>query len=319
MIVEEIELAINTLKKGDLVAIPTETVYGLAANALNVAAVKRIFELKNRPSNNPLIVHVASWDAAQKYVQEVPAMATELAYRFMPGPLTLLLQKNVLVPDLVTAGSAKVAIRVPEHSKTLSLLKSLDFPLVAPSANPYTRISPTSAQMVEAYFGKDELMVLDGGHCEKGIESTIVGFDGTSPVLYRQGAISIEAIEKVVGPLKMFKSGQNATITPGMAKLHYAPKTKFLIVANIEAYLKAHPQSKLGVLQMGATILHEAHSAVQFKQLSLSSNLEEASAKLYQAMYELDMLGLDAIIIEPFQDLGIGKALNDRIQRAAFV
>ncbi len=316
MISNNIPFAIDALIKGELVAIPTETVYGLAGNALNEQVVSKIFQLKNRPTCNPLILHTHSIDEVLKYVQHMPPMALKLAEVFWPGPLTLLLPKKPNILHSVTSGSHLVAVRIPSHPLTLSLLRQLDFPLVAPSANPYTRISPTSAKMVDDYFGNDLSIILDGGTCTKGIESTIVGFHDDTPIIYRQGAISIDAIEFIAGKSKVQATIKERVTTPGMSPMHYAPKTKFLIVENIQHFLTEHPDLKTGVIAFGESLV--TRSMTEVVNLSKNKDLEEASSNLYKSMYELDKLNLDCIIIESFPEISLGKSLNDRIRRASF-
>ncbi len=316
MISNNIPFAIDALIKGELVAIPTETVYGLAGNALNEQVVSKIFQLKNRPTCNPLILHTHSIDEVLKYVQHMPPMALKLAEVFWPGPLTLLLPKKPNILHSVTSGSHLVAVRIPSHPLTLSLLRQLDFPLVAPSANPYTRISPTSAKMVDDYFGNDLSIILDGGTCTKGIESTIVGFHDDTPIIYRQGAISIDAIEFIAGKSKVQATIKERVTTPGMSPMHYAPKTKFLIVENIQHFLTEHPDLKTGVIAFGESLVTQ--SMTEVVNLSKNKDLEEASSNLYKSMYELDKLNLDCIIIESFPEISLGKSLNDRIRRASF-
>jgi L-threonylcarbamoyladenylate synthase len=316
MVHQDIQIAADALRRGELIGLPTETVYGLAGNALNEFVVEKIYALKNRPSCNPLIVHTHSVEEVAKYTTAMPTAASKLAEAFWPGPLTLLLPKNKLIPLAVTAGSHLVAVRIPAHPVALDLLRSLDFPLVAPSANPYTRISPTSAQMVEDYFGNKLRSILDGGNCVKGIESTIVGFDGNTPIIYRQGAISVDAIEFIAGKAKVLATLKDKVTTPGMAPMHYAPKTQFIIVENIQTFINQNEQLNIGVLTMGDKCITNTNLVV----INLSSimDLEEASTNLYQSMYELDGLGLDCIIIEKFPSIGIGHSLNDRITRASY-
>jgi L-threonylcarbamoyladenylate synthase len=254
MISNNIPFAIDALIKGELVAIPTETVYGLAGNALNEQVVNKIFHLKNRPSCNPLILHTHSINEVLKYVHHLPPAALKLAETFWPGPLTLLVPKKQNILHNVTSGSHLVAVRIPNHPITLSLLQQLDFPLVAPSANPYTRISPTNAQMVYDYFGEDLPVILDGGHCAMGIESTIVGFQDNSPIVYRQGAISVDALEFIAGKSKVLATKTDRVTTPGMSPMHYAPKTKFIIVDNIQQFITAHPDLKIGVIDFGESL-----------------------------------------------------------------
>jgi L-threonylcarbamoyladenylate synthase len=316
MISNNIPFAIDALIKGELVAIPTETVYGLAGNALNEQVVSKIFQLKNRPTCNPLILHTHSIDEVLKYVQHMPPMALKLAEVFWPGPLTLLLPKKPNILHSVTSGSHLVAVRIPSHPLTLSLLRQLDFPLVAPSANPYTRISPTNAKMVDDYFGDDLSIILDGGTCTKGIESTIVGFHDDAPIIYRQGAISVDAIEFIAGKSKVQATIKDRVTTPGMSPMHYAPKTKFLIVENIQHFLTEHPDLKIGVIAFGDSLVTQSKTEVF--NLSKNKDLEEASSNLYKSMYDLDKQNLDCIIIESFPEISLGKSLNDRIRRASF-
>jgi L-threonylcarbamoyladenylate synthase len=316
MISNNIPFAIDALIKGELIAIPTETVYGLAGNALNEHVVNKIFHLKNRPTCNPLILHTHSINEVLKYVQHVPPIALKLAEVFWPGPLTLLLPKKHNILHSVTSGSHLVAVRIPNHPLTLSLLRQLDFPLVAPSANPYTRISPTNAKMVDDYFGNDLSIILDGGTCTKGIESTIVGFHDDTPIIYRQGAISVDAIEFIAGKSKVQATIKDRVTTPGMSPMHYAPKTKFLIVENIKEFITEHPDLKIGVIAFGESLVLQSKTVVV--NLSKCKDLEEASSNLYKSMYDLDKLNLDCIIIESFPEISLGKSLNDRIRRASF-
>ncbi|MFN5334878.1 MAG: L-threonylcarbamoyladenylate synthase, partial [Bacteroidota bacterium] len=219
--------AADLLFNGKLVAIPTETVYGLAANALNEEAILKIYDVKQRPQFNPLIIHVDSFESALQWVQNVPAEAMVLAEKFWPGALTLLLDKKDVIPDLVTAGHTKVAIRVPDHPLALALLKQLNFPLAAPSANPSGYVSPTAAAHVYAGLKGKIHYILDGGECKVGLESTIVGWDeGGEMIIYRLGGISKEYIEEVVGhEVKIAKSITENPATPGMLKSHYATST----------------------------------------------------------------------------------------------
>ena len=316
MITSEISYAVNALNQGELVAIPTETVYGLAGSAFNEQAIHKIFQLKNRPSCNPLILHTHSINEVLKFVKEIPPTAMKLAEAFWPGPLTLLLPKKSIIPHSVTSGSHLVAVRIPNHAVTLALLKQLDFPLVAPSANPYTRISPTNSKMVDEYFGDTLPCILEGDICAKGIESTIVGFHDNAPVIYRQGAISVDAIEFIAGKSKVLATKNEKVTTPGMSPMHYAPRTRFQIVDCISNFIIQNPTLNIGVLTLGKTVIEQSNTTCI--QLSITADLEEASANLYKSMYALDGMNLDCIIIEKFPEIGIGKSLNDRIQRASF-
>ena len=196
MITSDINLAIESLKKGNVIAIPTETVYGLAGNAFEESCVNKIFKIKNRPSYNPLIVHIPNPKHINKIAQNIPKIAQKLSKHFWPGPLTLVLEKQKHISDIVTAGKPTVAVRVPNHKLTLDLLSKLPFPLVAPSANPFGFTSSTSADHVIEYFADKIELILDGGVSLKGIESTIIGFENDNAVLYRYGSIPVEEIEK---------------------------------------------------------------------------------------------------------------------------
>ena len=231
IIQSSVEKAAALLIGGEVVAIPTETVYGLAASIDHPKAIDYIFELKGRPRTNPLIVHVANLQRAKKLCISFPEPLKKLANKFWPGSLTLVLPKAKQVSDQITAGKNTVGIRVPKHPQLLQLLE-LTGPIAAPSANPFERISPTTAQHVANYFPEGLKMVLDGGACQAGIESTIVGFENDQVIVYRLGAISIEEIEKVVGKVAFFNAEKSNVVTPGMSKKHYAPETKTIVTKN---------------------------------------------------------------------------------------
>lgn len=310
----DIHKAKNILEQDNLVAIPTETVYGLAGNAFSETAIKKIFETKNRPLFNPLIVHIHSKDLLDDLTEKVPQKAYQLAEAFWPGSLTLVLKKKSNIPYLVTAGKNTVAVRVPNHPLTLSLLQLLDFPLVAPSANPFGSISPTTAEHVVNYFPETVPLVLDGGVCESGIESTIIGFDEDEPILYRLGAISIEAIEAIVGKVTVMNTKEAAPEAPGMLLKHYAPKTKTILVDDIENFLKENTLPKIGTISFYKTTAHS--NVVHQEVLSERKDFKEAAANLYQAMHRLDKMKLNLIVAERFPDENLGKSINDRLNRA---
>lgn len=311
----DIETAAALLENDQVIAIPTETVYGLAGNALNPSVVNKIYEIKNRPLSNPLIIHLADTTQLTKYVKNIPEIAEKLAEHFWPGPLTLLLPKNYIIPDIVTSGFTNVAVRIPSHPLAIQLLRKLSFPLAAPSANPFGYISPTSAEDVKRIlFGKIDY-ILDGGLCSKGIESTIVGFDGEIPIIYRLGAISPEAIKKVVGKVEIYNKHIAKPISPGMLPFHYAPNTSFYLTDNIEMMLKTFPLAGTGIVAFKnlSTLILSGNQEV----LSTIGNLDEAAHNLYKALHRLDSLKLDRIIAERVPNIGIGIAINDRLERAA--
>ena len=311
----DLKRAKELLERGELVAIPTETVYGLAGNALNPKAIDKIYALKQRPKNNPLIVHLASIEQLESIADEIPEAAWKLAKAFWPGSLSLILKKKDCIPTEATAGKETLAARVPNHPLTLELLALLDFPLVAPSANPYQAISPTTAAHVKKAFGKKLEIVLDGGECQKGLESTIVGFEHDKPLIYRLGSISKEQIEAVVGKVELRNKSQAGGIAPGLSQKHYAPQTPTVFCESAEAYLKNVQDKKVGILVFSkvATTLN-AHKV---EVLSPSGSLEEAAKNLYAALHRLDEANLELIITEKFPDHGLGKTINDKLKRAS--
>ena len=305
----------SLLEEGEVVAIPTETVYGLAANIYDEAAIRKIFEVKQRPLFNPLIVHISSSVEVEKIAAEFPEKAQLLAQHFWPGPLTLILKKKPVVPDLITAGKDTVAIRVPNHPITQALLRELSFPIAAPSANPFNRISPTQATHVEAYFKEKIPMVLQGGACQKGIESTIVGFENDEVLVYRLGSLALEEIEQVVGPVQIKNKKESAPEAPGMLSKHYSPRTKMILVDDATNHFKEFLGRRIGVLRFTAAGVLD--DSIHLEVLSPSADLNEAAAKLYQSLHKLDRLELDLIIAERFPDHGLGKTINDRLERAS--
>lgn len=314
IISKDISKAVTILNADELVAIPTETVYGLAGNIFSEKAIKRIFETKKRPFFNPLIVHIPSVELLPTIVSYIPEKAQRLADAFWPGPLTLVLPKQSIIPDVITAGKDTVAVRIPNHPVALKLLNALDFPLAAPSANPFGSISPTTAQHVNDYFKNDIKMVLDGGPCQRGIESTIIGFNGDEPIIYRLGSTSIEAIEAIVGPIEIKNKKEIAPDAPGMLDRHYAPKTETILVDNLSEAIENYSDKRIGVLAINKPSEHEA---IVFQIiLSKATDAQEAASKLYDALHQLDKQDLDIIIAERFQDVGLGKSINDRLQRA---
>jgi L-threonylcarbamoyladenylate synthase len=307
-------LAKELLEKNEVIAIPTETVYGLAGNAYNEIAVKKIFEIKKRPFYNPLIVHIASVVRLDTVAESIPAIAYKLAEMFWPGPLTLILKKKSLIPHWVTGGKDSVAVRVPNHPLTLQLLNTLDFPLAAPSANPFGTISPTQADHVANYFKNKIPLILDGGTCKSGLESTIIGFENDQVILYRHGAISIEAIESITGKL-ISNTHQDATpIAPGMLSKHYAPNTNTIATSDLKKEMSLYSNRKIGVVAFKELDFEAKNCNVEV--LSKNGLLEEAAKNFYAALHRLDKENLELIIIEQLPDYSLGKTINDRIQRA---
>lgn len=305
--------AVELLTNDEVIGIPTETVYGLAGNAYSERAIRKIFELKKRPLYNPLIVHVNGIDFLENVATEIPLKAYKLFEVFSPGPLTVVLKKKPVIPDIVSAGKPTVGIRIPNHPVTLSLLEMLDFPLAAPSANPFASISPTSAEHVQMYF-KDQLpLILNGGICKSGIESTIIGFEDNQALLYRHGSIAIEEIEKVIGKVRLFTKNDTTPQAPGMLSRHYAPKTKLVLTEDVLEIIEENLDKRIGLLLF--TEKYSYPSIINKEILSSSGNLQEAASHLYSALHRLDFLDLDLIIAERFPDVGLGKSINDRLER----
>ena len=314
MITKDLNKALEVLHQGKLVAIPTETVYGLAGNAFNEKAIASIFALKQRPTSNPLIVHIKSIKDLEKVAENIPYKAYILAEHFWPGPLTLLLPKRPIIPSLVTAGNCTVAVRVPDHPMTIELLDKLDFPLVAPSANPYGSISPTTPKHVARYFDSELEVILDGGACRKGIESTIIGFENEEVIVYRLGTLPIDEIEKLIGKVRIKNANSSSPEAPGMDKRHYAPNKISYLTDDVFQFIKANKLQNVGVISYSS----EIHCSNIAKNIILSpkGNLEEASRNLYNAMHELDLSTVNCIVFETMPKEGLGLTINDKLQRA---
>lgn len=310
-----IEMAVALLKSGKLIGMPTETVYGLAGNALNPEAVAAIFSTKNRPSFDPLIVHTYSLNEVNKYVSNLPEKAIILAERLWPGPLTLLLKKNPIIPDLVTSGMDTVAIRIPNKKITLELLQQLDFPLVAPSANPFGYVSPTTAKHVNDQLGEKIDYILDGGPCEVGIESTIIGFEEEMPVIHRMGGISKEKIESLIGKVDLQPHSSSNPKAPGMLKSHYSPGKAVILGDVVQLKKEIGQTDRLGAITFSKVI--DGIDEEKQIQLSKKEDLNEAAQNLFSALRKLDNKEIDIIIAELVPDHGLGRAINDRLKRAA--
>lgn len=309
---KDIKQAIDVLMAGDVVGLPTETVYGLAGNAYDIEAITKIFTVKNRPTFDPLIVHTSSLDRVYEFVKEIPEQAQLLAKHFMPGPLTLLLPKKEIISDLVTSGLDMVAVRIPNHPLALELLQNLDFPLAAPSANPFGYISPTSAHHVDDQLGDKIKYILDGGECKVGIESSIIGFFDGEIVVLRKGGLAIEEIEAIVGKVRIEEHSSSNPKAPGMLKSHYAPRTRLLFISDLLLV-----ESKMErISYLGFDKFHPNISLENQLLLSPTGDLSEAAKNLFAYMRLLDARGFDKIYTELLPEKGLGRAINDRIKRA---
>lgn len=311
----QLENALACLRAGHTVAIPTETVYGLAANALDVAAVAEIFRIKNRPAFDPLIVHVASLEAALPYVTELPELVKRIYAALGPGPVTYILPKNERMPDLVTAGHPTVGIRIPDHPLTLALLKQIDFPLAAPSANPFGFTSPTTATHVQQQLGDAVCCILDGGPCRVGLESTILDCSGQQLRVLRLGGLSLEALEAAAGqPINQIQTSSSNPQAPGMLIKHYNPGKPLRLLAQGAALPATNP-SRTGLLrwQTAADGIPMHHQRI----LAADGRTETAAVRLFAALRELGELDIDLILAEEAPEHGLGLAINDRLRRAA--
>jgi L-threonylcarbamoyladenylate synthase len=309
---EAIQEAARIIRRGGLVAFPTETVYGLGADAGNPSAVARIFEVKERPLNDPIIIHVANAESAGLY-GVFPEKAYELTKRYWPGPLTLVVPKSVSVPLIVTAGLETAAIRVPAHPAALSLIQASNCPIAAPSANPFGYISPTEACHVAEQLGDKIDLILDGGPCIVGVESTILSLADTPPRILRLGGVTIEELESILGKLDLSTGSALHPQAPGQLKRHYATRTPLEIAEENEEEIR--PGTATGLLSFQEPGQSNKFAAVEI--LSPAGNLREAAANLFAALRRLDSLKLDRIIARPLQEEGLGAAIMDRLRRCS--
>lgn len=310
----DIERAKKLLTANEIIGLPTETVYGLAGNGLKAEVVAKIFAIKNRPFFDPLILHIGEYSKLISLATEVPEPLNNLAKAFWPGPLTILVPKRDIIPDIVTSGLPRVAIRMPDHPLTLALLTSITFPLAAPSANPFGYISPTTPEHVVKQLGGKIPFVLDGGRCLIGIESTIVGMENEDLVIYRLGGLSLENIRTVYkGNIKMNVSSSNPE-SPGMILSHYAPK-KPLFLGDKETLLSMG-QSKSAAVLCFKKKWSEMDVNNQWV-LSASGDYEESAHKLFSFLREMDEADITHILAEKLPDEGLGVAINDRLYRAS--
>lgn len=314
LIGDSTDKAKQLLQAGKLVSIPTETVYGLAGNALNQKAVLSIFKAKNRPAFDPLIVHTHHINEIAHFAQLPSKWINELADAFWPGPLTLLLPKKKIIPDLVTSGLDTVAVRIPNHPLTLSLLKQLDFPLAAPSANPFGYVSPTNAQHVQDQLNDQVDYILDGGACGVGLESTILSLIEASPKILRLGGLSLESIEAVIGKVAVASHSSSSPAAPGMLKSHYAPKKS--IVKIDEVNMKDFEDFS----EIGAVVFQHTRKEIPNQNqivLSPTGDVDAAAKEFFAAFRNLDERPeIKSIWVENAPNHGLGRAINDRIKRA---
>ncbi|RLD24126.1 MAG: threonylcarbamoyl-AMP synthase [Bacteroidetes bacterium] len=303
--------AAEVLDTGGLVGIPTETVYGLAANAFNEEAIVKVYKAKNRPAFDPLITHIANQEALQPLVKHVPVKAKQLMDKFWPGPLTLVLAKSDKINDLISSGLSTAAFRMPRHKLLHELLEKLNFPIVAPSANPFGYVSPTTAKHVNLQLGEKIDYILDGGSSKIGIESTIISFEQDDPIILRLGGLSVEEIEAAVGKVNISISSSSKPSAPGMLISHYSP-TKSVLLGNIDELIKKHQKDKIGVLSY-----HKKYPSYPNFVLSEKASLDEAAKNLFSGLRWFETQDIDLVLTENVPNEGLGKAINDRLNRAS--
>jgi L-threonylcarbamoyladenylate synthase len=313
---DEVRRAAQVLREGGLIGLPTETVYGLGADASNELAVRRIFAVKGRPSNHPLIVHVASEAHARRWADGWPVAAEQLAHAFWPGPLTLIVKRSALASDAVTGGQETVGLRVPDHPLALELLAAFDGGVAAPSANRFGRVSPTTAKHVRDELGNDVELVLDGGACRVGVESTIVDLSGATPRLLRPGGVPKEAVERVLGHEVPLASHATDVRAPGMLASHYAPRAGLWLVEAAalagEATRRLAAGAKVAVVAPAGVALPEGVTA-----FAVPTDDGGYARALYATLREVDERGLDVVLAVPPAETGVGLAVVDRLRRAA--
>ncbi|HMS82641.1 MAG TPA: L-threonylcarbamoyladenylate synthase [Nitrospira sp.] len=313
---ESIRVAGKTIRLGGLVAFPTETVYGLGCDALNPEAASKVFEAKQRPQFDPLIVHIADRMQLDKVVTVLTAIARQLIDQFWPGPLTLVLPKQPAIPDLVTAGLATVAVRMPSHPVAQALIREAGTPIAAPSANPFGYVSPTTAHHVADGLGSAIDLILDGGPCSVGVESTIVSLVGSQAELLRPGSITPEQLSAVIGPLRRSSPVIDQPTAPGQLARHYATQTPVTILTSAETRPVLLNNERAGLLIFSqANASGERFAAIEV--LSTTGDLREAAHNLFAALRRLDAHGLDRIYVEPCREEGLGMAIMDRLRRCA--
>lgn len=297
VITKDIDKAVKELMSGNVVGLPTETVYGLGADALNDNAVLKIYETKERPAFNPVIVHVYDMNEMEKYAERIPEKAFELAEKFSPGPLTFVLKKKNIIPDIVTSGNDSVGIRIPSHQVFREVLNETKLPVAAPSANRAGRISPTSAEDVLSELDGRINFILDGGKCQIGIESTIISFTDEDVKILRHGFVTKEDMEQVIG--KIGENDSKKIISPGQLKSHYAPFTPLYCEEDLEK-VKDVSEKKIGLLDF-----------------SRYKNFKEIALNLFSDLRKMDEENYDIIVWKKVSNEGLGAAINDRLGRAS--
>ncbi|AMM53412.1 L-threonylcarbamoyladenylate synthase [Pyrococcus kukulkanii] len=319
----KLKVAARLIREGKLVAFPTETVYGLGADALNERAVKRIFEAKGRPADNPLIVHIADFSQVYELAREVPEEAEMLARKFWPGPLTIVLPKKDVVPKVTTGGLDTVAIRMPAHEIALRLIELSERPIAAPSANISGKPSPTSAEhVIDDFYGKIEC-IIDGGETKIGVESTVIDLTEWPPVLLRPGGLPLEEIEKVIGEVRIHPAvyGKRVDLAkaPGMKYRHYAPNAEVIVVEGSREKVEEKIRELIGEFKRKGkrvgVIGSGRYNADEF--FFLGNTVEDVARNLFKALRHMDRAGVDVVLAEGVEEKGLGLAVMNRLRKAA--
>ncbi|MCK4308390.1 MAG: threonylcarbamoyl-AMP synthase [Candidatus Atribacteria bacterium] len=321
----KIKIAADEIKKGSLVAFPTETVYGLGADALNEQAVAKIFQAKGRPFDDPLIVHIADIKELNRLSKKIPSVAIKLAKAFWPGPLTLVLKKSELVSDIITADLDTVAVRMPADNIALSLIREAQTPIVAPSANLFGRTSPTNAQHVADDLDSKIEMIIDGGRTKVGVESTVLDITAKPVQVLRAGGISVEQLEKVIGQVKIGEELERGFRSPGMLNSHYSPRAKLILVEEkkgtqvkeirrLASEYKAQG-FKVGIMAKGEN--QSKYNGFEVKVIGKGTELETCAANLFAVLRSFDKEGFEIIIAEGLEEQGLGLAIMERLRKAA--
>jgi L-threonylcarbamoyladenylate synthase len=316
-IIMDLSPYIDLLRNDDVVVIPTETVYGLAASIHSDKALQKIFEIKQRPLSNPLIVHLADPSDFLLYATSVPKEVWMLVEKFSPGPISFVLPAARNISPLIRGGHSTVALRIPNHPITLQLIRELGSPLAAPSANRYMGLSATSAAMVELAMPELKGKIIDGGRCSAGLESTIIGFEEAMPVMYRQGCITKGQIEEVLGREVRYAGNESSEQpkAPGMQLRHYAPQTPMIVTNRMIETIDLLKSARVAVLGFQNPINHP--SIIAQELLSPEGNLQEAAHRLYHLLHQLDMIKPDVIVAEWLPENELGQAINDKLRRGA--
>ena len=315
---ENIRTAAGVLRRGGLVAFPTETVYGLGADARNESAVMKLFEVKGRPASDPLIVHIHS-PAQLESVADIERNSSlqrrvELLLPFWPGPLSLVLPRHPSIPPIIASGMKSVAVRIPAHPVAQELLRECGFPVAAPSANPFSYVSPTTAQHVEEQLGGKIDSILDGGTCQVGIESTVLSLVDDSAVILRPGAVTKEQLEEVLGAVELAGSSvKHDKLSPGLLDKHYSPRTRVALRSEVDP---STLRGNVGLITFFETYEDLGYEFHAVHTLSAKGNPAEIAQNLYSALREQDNLGLDIILIDSCPEIGLGRAIMDRVRKA---